>query len=300
MRVTRASRIALYIVPILFVLASAAGSNTFLNNGIVNAEFNTRGLVSLQDVALNRTWHFTNDNCSVTVGGVAINTSSLTPTVTVGSDNISFLFTSGNYQLKVIYEVKAGWRFASRRIQLTPTVAGTFHVNSVTAMTATVTEAVASVYRPSSGSGSAFLRTGAAGSGDPGIMLALQNDFLSWSYSSGTFTMSYSPDMDWSDTYGSFYGDRVCIGTYQMIGYKYPSSQVGEWTWQTSDPSANGMDWSEIEAFQNCVRAFLLFHPTKAVRDDIGWCENDFQIDTATSAGGPRKSALWICAPSSA
>ena len=26
-------------------------------------------------------------------------------------------------------------------------------------------------------------------------------------------------------------------------------------------------------------------HPTKAVRVDIGWCENDFQIDTSTTAG---------------
>ena len=287
MRVHRASRIVLHIAAILFVLASAAGSNTFLNNGVMSAEFDTRGLVSLQDIALSKTWHFTNDNCSVTVGGVAINTSSLTPSVTVQSDNISFLFTSGNYQLKVIYELKAGWRFVSRRIQLTPTVAGTFRVNSVTGMTATVTESVSSVYRPDNRTGAAFLRFPSGGPGDPGtgLMLVQQNDFLSWSYSSGAFTMSYSPDMDWKDTYGPFYGDRVCIGTYQMIGYKYPSGQVGEWTWTTTEPARDGMDWAEIEALQNCIRAFLLFNPTKATRVDIGWCENDYQIDCGTTAG---------------
>ena len=116
-------------------------------------------------------------------------------------------------------------------------------------------------------------------------MLVQQNDFLNWSYNSGAFSLSYSPDMDWKDTYGSFYGDRVCIGTYQMIGYKYPSGQVGEWSWTTTDPARDGLDWAEIEAFQKCVRAFLLFSPTKATRVDIGWCQNDFQIDTSTADG---------------
>ncbi|MGN6555083.1 MAG: hypothetical protein ACTHLW_15355 [Verrucomicrobiota bacterium] len=275
------------VVIILLLSVALVHANTFLNNGIVNAEFNARGLVSLQDLALGRTWHFTNDNCSVKIDGVTMNTSSLTPTVTVGTNDISFLFTSGNYLLKIVYELNADWRFVSRQIEVTPTVPGSFHVNAVTAMTAKITEAVASTYKPSNATGAAFLRFASSGPGDPGtgILLALQNDFLSWSYSSGTFTMSYSPDMDWNDTDGSFYGDRVCIGTYQMIGQKYPASQVGEWLWQSNEPTANGLDWSEIEAFQNCVRSFLLFHPTKATRLDIGWCENDFQIDTGTAAG---------------
>jgi hypothetical protein len=129
-----------------------------------------------------------------------------------------------------LYELKAGWRFVSRQIELTPQVAGTFRVNAVTAMRAKVVESVQQTYQATGSTGTVFLRFPTSGS-DPGtgLMLVQQNDFLSWSMSLGTFSMSYSPDMDWSDTYGPYLADRVCIGLYQMIGYKYPASMVGEW-----------------------------------------------------------------------
>lgn len=294
------SRCAAWLVAgLALVLSLSTWANTILNNGVVAAEFDARGLVSLEDAALGRTWHFTNDNCSVTIDGVPINTSLIVPAVSAGSNSVTFLFVAGNYQVRVIYELQAGWRFVSRQIQVAPGVPGTFRVNAVTAMSAKVLDAGATVYKPSHATGAAFLRFASTGPDDPGtgLMLALQNDFLNWSFSSGAFTLSYSPDMDWSDSYGPFCGDRVCLGPYQMIGRRYPAGQVAEWQWQATEPAANGMDWSEIEAFQNCVRAFLLFHPTKATRVNIGWCENDYQIDTGTAAGRAEyKRIMDMCA----
>lgn len=288
MKVCRVSRAFLYALCIMMASATVVYANAFLDNGIVRAEFDSRGLVSIRDIGLNRTFTFQNDNCSVTVGGVAINTSSLTPAVDTSVNNaVSFLFTSGNYRLKVIYEIRAGWRFVSRQIELTPTVPGSFRVNSVTAMSAKVVESISQTYRAAGQTGTVFLRFPSSGPSDPGtgLMLIQQNNFLTWSISSGSFTMRYTPDMDWKDTYGPFLGDRVCIGTYQMIGSKYPASRRAEWVWSASDLPADGMDWSEIEAAQNCVRAFLLFDSSKAVRIDVGWCSNDYQIDTSTAAG---------------
>ena len=41
----------------------------------------------------------------------------------------------------------------------------------------------------------------------------------------------------------------------------------------------------EIEAAVQCVRAFLLYYPTKSERIHVPWCENDYQIDVATEDG---------------
>ena len=44
-------------------------------------------------------------------------------------------------------------------------------------------------------------------------------------------------------------------------------------------------DWAEVDAFTECVRAFLLFKPDKSYRIHVPWCENDYQIDVATEYG---------------
>ena len=64
---------------------------------------------------------------------------------------------------------------------------------------------------------------------------------------------------------------------------------VTEWHY-IQDPKhylANGrrIDQAEIRALTDCTRAFLLVNPQQSIRVHVGWCENDYQIDMATTEG---------------
>jgi hypothetical protein len=72
-----------------------------------------------------------------------------------------------------------------------------------------------------------------------------------------------------------------------MSGVHFPARMVPEWKLETVAPQADEpwLDGAEVDAVIACVRAFLLWHPTQSVRINVGWCENDYQIDIATPEG---------------
>jgi hypothetical protein len=59
---------------------------------------------------------------------------------------------------------------------------------------------------------------------------------------------------------------------------------VPEWSMSPGD-SSRGMDKAEVEAFTDCVHAFLLPKPSKPLNVFVGWCVNDYQIDVASPSG---------------
>ena len=95
--------------------------------------------------------------------------------------------------------------------------------------------------------------------------------------------------MKWWPADGAFASDRFCLGTYTLNGHSLRADLVTEWHY-IQDPKhylANGrcIDQAEIRALTDCTRAFLLVNPQQSVRVHVGWCENDYQIDMATTEG---------------
>jgi hypothetical protein len=121
-----------------------------------------------------------------------------------------------------------------------------------------------------------------------GAMFLVQNPFFNWKYDQGEFSMAYTLDMEWKNSYGTFASDRACIGTYNMTGFMHQGDveHHGSWllepTWGKENKK---IDMGEVDAFTECVRAFLLFKPDKSYRIHVPWCENDYQIDVATEYG---------------
>ncbi|KPJ69672.1 hypothetical protein AMJ44_02905 [candidate division WOR-1 bacterium DG_54_3] len=279
------------------LLAEAAQSNDslYLQNEKIKAEFNSRGLVSSYDIALDKTVRFTNDNFSITVDEQKIDSETLSAAVVKDQPyQLSYNFEAAPYLVKAVYELKPGWRFISKQLFLSRADGADYRVNEVEVFRAGLANQIFNEHRLRGGSYGALLRLAdedAAKSNKPryGIFLVIQNPFMRWKLEEQEISMVYRPDMDWKSEYGHFASDRACIGTYELSGTCFPARALPEWKYvcQPEKFGADGpmLDMAEIDAITQCVRAFVLIHPKKSLRVHVPWCENDYQIDVGTAKG---------------
>lgn len=266
-----------------------------LENQIVKANFNNRGLISFYDKKLQKALKFSGDQWSFIINNDLIESKNLSPVKHLKKpDKINYYFAEGGYDIEVVFELKPGWRFISKQLFITNKNNGKYTVNAIDVFSSHLTNPIKETYiadldersRRNKGLGDygAFVRMDEKWGG----MFLVQNPFFDWKYDHGDFSMEYKPDMEWNTEYGPFVSDRACIGTYDLTGYFHQGDiePHGKWllepTWGRADKK---IDMGEVEAFIGCVRAFLLYRPEKSVRIHIPWCENDYQIDVATKYG---------------
>ena len=60
---------------------------------------------------------------------------------------------------------------------------------------------------------------------------------------------------------------------------------VYEWKQSSDERASDGADVSEIQAFSDCVRRFLIHPSPDPISVEVGWTLNDYQINVATSDG---------------
>jgi len=288
----RTPAIIMCALAVMLSLSSGAWGNTILQNGIISAEFDSKALVRITDTATGLNMGFTGVSSSITVDSTTLNTATLTPSNTnVGSDSITYTYVVGARQLQVVYELKSGWRFVCMRMFLTIPSGVTSRVNSVVSFTGNVTNAIYSVVKgldhQAEFTGTTFVRfsNGSAENGY-GMFALVQNPYVTWSRTGQSITMSYTPDMNWKSTYGAFPTDRCCIGPYALSGNRFPAHMVDEYLYVAVDPARNGVDWSEVDAVRQCMKAFLTFNTDKCTRIHILWCEGvHMDNDAATPEG---------------
>ncbi len=272
----------------------AQPSSFLLQNEILSARFDTRGLQAIDDQGLHRTVRLIEAEFSITLDGREIRSRGLKPPkVQQKSASLSYTFESAPYRIQVIYELKPGWHFVSKRLVIsTDGSKQSFRVNRVQVLGGNLAEPIADVYVPQS----PWIRAGTSVKDygvffrlqdRTGIFMLIQNPFLSVSRNGQAFGISYSPEMDWKTGDGRFESDRGCIGTYRLTGEMVPVEMVLEWNWRARGAEGNEAteDQAEIAAFMDCVRAFVLPHPERTVKINVGWTENDYQIDASTEQG---------------
>lgn len=266
-----------------------------LRNEKIEVHFGDHGLTAVKDLALKRTVKFAYDRFSVTIDGAKINSELLTSKdVEKQKNQLTYSFDSARYFTKVVYELKPGWRFVSKQLFITDKESGGFRVNDVAVFRCRLDGSIASDYTIRTAKPGfikhhqlkdygAFLRFDSSW----GAFVLVQNPFLTWQRADKDFSITYPAEMDWKAEYGSFPSDRGCIGTYQLTGRRNPRQMVEEWVMadEQSFTAGDGMDQAEVEAFIDCVHAFLLVKPDKSNRVHVPWCENDYQIDVATDEG---------------
>jgi len=272
-----------------------------LQNEKISVTFSQSGLAEIYDRTLNRRFRFAADQFSITIDGEYIDSAELSPiTQTPIENGREFVFKSGQYNIKVAYELKPNWRFVTK--QLFVTGKPDFFVNEVQVFRCQLHEPVLDQYIAKSSSVSsgrndygAFLRlptkpgeTLVATTPGVGMFVLVQNPFLTWQRQDGEFSITYPAEIAWKSDYGPFPSDRGCIGTYKLTGRHLPAQMVPEWK-MADDPQSPGdnpgMDQAEVAAFSDCVQQFILPAPGPTAKVHVPWCENDYQIDIATPEG---------------
>jgi hypothetical protein len=262
-----------------------------LKNDRISAVFDDTGLTRLTLADASSALEFAKDSASLTVNGERLAVPGLKLTGTQREkDSITYSYDAGDKKLQVIYELKPAWQFVSKHLVLTLPKDSTSRVNELEVFRAELKTPVAREIKPNGRSGAVFLRLGNPDAKpSSSAFLVLQNPFLKWEHKESHVAMAYLPDLEWRAAYGPFSSDRVCIGLQTLTGNEMPMRNISEWKYvQNPERALDGLpalDQAEFDAMTNCVSAFTLFRPTKAIRFHVPWCENDYQIDAATPAG---------------
>jgi hypothetical protein len=274
--------------------AAFCDSSAFtLHNSELIVRFEKRGITSMKDRALNKTINFANDAFSVSIDGHEIKSESLgDPVPQSDAASVRYFFDAPPYRIEVVYNLKPGWRFLAKRLIVSTSLKREFHVDRIEVIDARLSDASDASYV----STSRWIKPGTPSRNyaiferfpdRSGLFALVQNPFLAVEHAPNSFSISYSPGMAWEPAYGPFQSDLGCIGTYEQSGQTVAVKAVDEWDWRPGSDSRQGVDEdeSEISAFMSCVHAFVLDPHAKVVKIDVGWTENDYQIDLAKPEG---------------
>jgi len=265
-----------------------------LVNGRITALFGDRGLTALTDVRIGRTYRFKEDGFRLTIDGQTLESAGLkSPKHEASKERFTYKWTANGYEIDVVYELQPDWEFVSKQIVITKTPAASYRVNDVEMFREQLAETPASTYTPAStaaGSQQSKLGTGDYGvflrfQDKRGLLATAQNPFLRTKVEGVQLTVGYAPEIDWRADYGPFTADRGLLAPYHLSGRVLPARMTPEWTMPTDAAPAPGMDQSEVAAFTELVRSFLLYRPASPLNVMVGRCANDYQIDVATEGG---------------
>jgi len=274
------------VVAAIIATALTASAAEVLENGAVRAEFNANGLASLTDQVSAKVVRLASDGFAVLAGNESIESDFLTPTIEQSSPtNRVYRFESGPWMARVIYELEPGWRFISKQVTLTNSNRKELRVQRIELLRGTIETPIAGQQRIRDGT---LLRFADQEGGGPshGLFLSLQNPFLQLKSRLQRLSLAYSPELNWTPTNGVLVSDRLLIGPYALSGERVPARLVPEWKLVPDGRQTEAwVDRGEVDALVDCVRAFLLWRPTHTTRINVGWCENDYQIDIATPEG---------------
>ncbi len=261
-----------------------------LQNGRVRAVFAGGRLVSLADLRSGDSVRFGDEQFGVTVNGRPVDLSTASPSLQLGRDTLAVTYAAPDATVTVLYELRADWGFVSKRLRIEPPAMAEFRVNEVRTWAATIDPMPAGTLPLSEGRFGTIVRMPDDGVAGGASLFALhQNPYNVFGLEDGRLDASYAPEMDWNPGDGAFESDRLLLGLVRRSGRVMPASSVPEWLYVADydrylreNPV---IDEAESLALVDAVRAFLLYRPERSIRVHVPWCENDYQIDVATSVG---------------
>jgi len=101
----------------LVVVASRVVAADALENGLLQADFDGRGLTAIHDAAARKTVRFAQDGFAVFAGNESLESDFLTPTLEQQSPtNRVYRFESRPWMARVVYELEPCWQFVSKQV----------------------------------------------------------------------------------------------------------------------------------------------------------------------------------------
>ena len=279
----------------LILIAAAArkdAAELVLMNEHIRAVFTNDGAYSLLDMHTGNKLRLEGVAFSIRVNGQALRNDMVSrSTLTIKKDRLTWGYDVGGFKVSVVYELQPGWTFLSKQIFVEPEKPAPFRVNEINGFAAALDQAPGETLPLTDGRFGTLLRFAKAGETAPsfGLFMLYQNPYNVWKVDGPAIYASYAPEMDWKPEWGPFASDRLCLGFTRLGGLRTPARAVPEWKCVSDYPKYLAenplIDLGEAEAVVECVRAFLLYKPTKSIRVHVPWCENDYQIDVSTPEG---------------
>ena len=273
---------------------------TELRNAATVAAFGPRGLVSVTDIASGVRIDLTTDEWSITIDGKALRSEDAKPVVRKPTANeVTYSYELSPCHLDAVYSIKPDWHFVSKQLKAECAAQPKFKVIQVVPWqlkigTPVMSDYVPSVYVPHLGLTLEQSREKLTGkdfgeflrfNDQHGAFLTAQNPFLEVRRDAQSVSISYAPDMEWQSSWGTFSSDIASIGAYRLSGARNPRGMVREWHAAAANQADDGMDKAEVNAFTQCVRAFLISPAPDPISVLVGWTLNDYQIDVGTEEG---------------
>ncbi len=293
-----AVRALVLLCAVLFVRAGVA-EQIVLKNTDVAATFDGRGLVFVKQTA-GKQIELARDGWTITIDGKHWSSEDATPAVEPsGNDAVTYRYRLDGFEVEALYKLMRGSRFVSKQLRIVKAPGERYTVQQVTPWDVRIKEKVNSEYTPSTyapqfGATIEQSRERLAGrdygafvrmEGGRGALFTVQNPFLKVTWSGEALRIGYAPEMEWHTKWGVFTADTACLGTYALSGQRLPREMVTEWHLPPAAMPEDGMDRAEIDAFTECVRAFLLHPAQEPTSVEVGWTLNDYQIDAGTAEG---------------
>ncbi|HAK97017.1 MAG TPA: hypothetical protein DCM87_19005 [Planctomycetes bacterium] len=270
----------------MLALAAVAARGAVLENDLLRAEFDGRGLVALRDKAANESVRFERDGFAIAAEDGTIDAEFADPAgpPETSATAATYRYQAGPWRARVVYALEPGRRFLTKQIFLEGGSEHERRVYRVEMLRCRIETPVLEELRIRSG---ALLRFGGAGGTTHGVFAVVQNPFLQYARKGQDFSFAYAPDTAFRPRDGAFASDLLCIGTYALSGPSYPAAMVPEWKLVPAAQASQGarIHACEVDALVECVRAFLLWKPARSIRMHVGWCGNDYQIDIGTPEG---------------
>ena len=282
-------------------LNGAGRTDRELSNGHVTASFGLTGMTEIRSIGPGETAHRLHDSWSLSIDNDRLDGQGTTPTVRAGAGEITYVYRLAGYEVDVVYRLRPEWSFVIKELVVVHAPRARYTVHGVAPMLLELDEAIADVrvptsYTPQLGRTIAethralpgrdfgvFLRLG--GEVHAGLMLLAQNPYLDVAHTDRSASVRYAPELEWDQSWGPFHSDAAILRPYRVAGRQLPREMLLEWKLPEAERISDGLDTGEIDAFTDCVRAFLLSPPSEPSRVEVGWTLNDYQVDVATSAG---------------
>ncbi|MEJ7768382.1 MAG: hypothetical protein WKF89_11270, partial [Chitinophagaceae bacterium] len=253
--------------------------------------FSERGLTSLADKRLGKHFTFSSDRFLIAINGRTFDsTQAKMESITPAEGKLTYSYQVPGFNIKVVYTLDRHRYFLSKQLEIHPHRKAPVHVDRLVVWDIKPGENLSAFYIPhtrrpelKTGDYGAFLRFQDA----TGLVMTVQNPFLQFKKNQGNLSLEYEPGMTWKRDDGPFKSDIGNIGGYALTGVRVPAKLIPEWKWTNGIVAITDeeQDQAEVEAFTTIVSAFVLPHLTKSIKMNVGWCENDYQIDVSTPGG---------------
>ena len=248
------------------------------------------------------TVNFPREDFSLTVDQQLFDSSRMQAPVAKQEQNgIAYYYQDRGYSFRVFYEIREDWKFVTKSLQITAAPGSSYTVKQIEPVRIALDAKIQSTFTPAAylpqfgpagndfrnrlatRSFGTFLRLPAE---KQGVMLVVQNPFLEVGRNGQNTSLSYAPEMQWRKEWGPFSSDLAVIGVYRQSDNRIPAKMVYEWKPPAGEGGAeDGAEVSEIQAFSDCVRQFLIHPSPNPISVEVGWTLNDYQINVATPGG---------------